>query len=194
MPQSSPLTFTRRSVLTTAGALSLLSSLGGCAALAAGPEQNENDLNDFLNEEAAYKPSPVWADEIVDMTGQDTAEVAVGAMTSIEMPNFPFDEAPVAFAPMAIEISPGTEVTWTWPTLPEDFPPIPHDVVSLEDGLFNSDIRAPGGDDFVYAFEEPGTYFYYCTPHGAPFEVENHEGETVYNEFGMRGAVIVTDE
>jgi plastocyanin len=57
-------------------------------------------------------------------------------------------------------------------------------------------------DDAVYdpdltyemTFDEPGNDLYYCTPHGAAFEVEDFRGPLVYTEFGMRGAVIVTDD
>ncbi|MBV0926246.1 hypothetical protein KTS45_18725 [Halomicroarcula limicola] len=192
-PDSRPTS--RRNVLKTAGALAFLSTVGVGAA--AKPERkgnnfgNGNGIGAFLNERALYKPSPIWADGVVDMTEQDTVEVVTGAMTNVEIPDFPFEEAPVAFAPMAIKVSPGTEVVWTWP---EAFLPIPHDVVSLDVGLFDSGYRYPGDDDFSYTFEEPGTYLYYCTPHGAPEKVENFEGKLVYNEFGMRGAVIVTEE
>lgn len=193
----------RRTVLKTAGALALLSTVGVDGAVAAKPEPkgnnfgNGNGIGAFLNEKAEYKASPIWNEGVVDMTGHDTVQVVSGAMTSVEFPKAPFDALPVAFAPMAVKISPGTEVVWTWPPVPEGVPQIPHDVVSLEDGLFDSGIRFPGGDDFTHTFDDVGTYLYYCTPHGAPFPVHPHgapEGVTVYNEFGMRGAVIVADE
>ena len=191
----------RRTVLKTAGALSLLSTVGVGGAVAAKPDRkgnnfgNENGIGAFLNEKAEYKASPIWNSGIVNMTGHDSVEIVVGAMTSIELPDFP-PMGPFAFAPQAVKVAPSTEVTWTWPS-PEGVPPIPHDVVSLEDGLFDSGLRVPDGDDFTHTFDEIGTYLYYCTPHGAPFPVHPHgapENVTVYNEFGMRGAVIVADE
>ncbi|MFC5972057.1 plastocyanin/azurin family copper-binding protein [Halomarina salina] len=207
MQQSKFPTISRRNVLKTAGAFSLLTTVGVGTALADKPERkgnnfgNGNGIGAFLNEKALYKPSPIWADGVVDMTEQDTVEVLSGAITNVEIPIEGFEEmevAPVAFNPMAIKVTPGTTVTWVWPEYPI---PIPHDVVSL-DGLFNSGYRYPGGTaspggpvlpDFSHIFDEPGNYLYYCTPHGAPRKVNGIGGE-VYNEFGMRGAVIVTDE
>ncbi|MDS0301112.1 plastocyanin/azurin family copper-binding protein [Halogeometricum sp. S1BR25-6] len=205
MQESHSPTSNRRTVLKTVGTLSLLSTVGVGTALGAKPERkgnnfgNGNGVGAFLNEPALYKPSPVWADGVVNATGQDTVEVVNGAMTNVTLPGFP-PMLPVAFDPVAVEVSPGTEVVWTWQEYPEGFPPIPHNVVSLkQDGngpLFeNPDgVVYQPGLTYAVTFDEPGNYLYYCTPHGAPFEVPNFEGETVYNEFGMRGAVIVTDE
>jgi plastocyanin len=205
MQESNSPTLNRRSVLKTVGALSLLSTVGVGGALAAKPERkgnnfgNGNGIGAFLNEKALYKSSPVWSDGVVDMTGQDTVEVVNGAMTNVDLPGFP-PMLPVAFAPVAVEVSPGTEVVWTWAEYPEGFPPIPHNVVSLKEDdngpLFANPegVVYQPGLTYGVTFDEPGTYLYYCTPHGAPFEVENFEGKMVYNEFGMRGAVIVADE
>ena len=203
MQPSVPNPVSRRTVLKTATALGLVSTLGVGGAAAVKPERknkrfgNGNGIGAFLNERAAYKPSPVWGSGIVDLTGRETVEVRVGAMTNVEMPDAPFEALPVAFAPQAVKVSPGTEVVWTWPTYDAPIPPIPHDVVSLEDGAFNSGMRFPGGEDFSHTFDDAGTYLYYCTPHGAPFPVHPHgapEDVRIYNEFGMRGAVLVVDE
>ena len=207
MQKSESSTVNRRSVLKTAGALSLLSTVGVGTALAGKPERkgnnfgNGNGVGAFLNEPAFYKPSPVWADGVVDMTGQDTVDVVNGAMTNVEIPDFPLSMVPVAFDPVAVEVSPGTEVVWTWQEYPEGFPEIPHNVVSLKeddngDPLFENPegVVYDPGLTYSVTFDEPGNYLYYCTPHGAPFEVLDFRGETVYNEFGMRGAIIVSDE
>ena len=193
----------RRNALKTAGAAGIASLIGltGSAA-AARPEKEEkgkgnnfgngNGIGVFLNEEAEYKDSPVWSGGMVNRKGQENVEVVVGAMTSVDI-DAPFDELPVSFAPQGIVVSPGTTVTWTWPVV-SGAPPIPHDVVSLDKGLFDSGLRFPGAPDFSYTFDERGTYLYYCTPHGAPFEVHemgNPNLPLVYNEFGMRGVVKV---
>lgn len=192
----------RRGLLRTAGLVGVTSLVGlPGTAIAAGDKGNGfgngNGVGAFLNERAAYKDRPVWSGGVVDMTGRENVEVVVGAMTSVDVPDAPFDELPVAFAPQAVKVSPGTVVTWTWPTYSPPVPPIPHDVVSLEEGLFNSGMNFPGGPDFMHTFADAGTYLYYCTPHGAPFPVHPH-GEPpdarIYNEFGMRGAVLVVDE
>ena len=191
----------RRNVLRTAGlvgAVSLVSVPG--TALAAGNKGNGfgngNGLGVFLNEQAAYKDSPVWSGGVVDMTGEEAIEVVVGAMTSVDMPDAPFEALPVAFVPQAVKISPDTDVVWTWASYEPPVPPIPHDVVSLEDGIFNSGMMGPGAD-FTHTFTDAGKYLYYCTPHGAPFPVHPHgapEDVRIYNEFGMRGAVLVAEE
>ena len=184
----------RRNVLKTAGIVGLASLIGVSGTAAAKAESkghnfgNGNGLGVFLNEKAEYKDSPVWSGGVVNRKGLDEVDVVVGAMTSVDIPGAPFEELPVAFTPQAVKVSPGTTVTWTWPSTN---PPIPHDVVSL-DGLFDSGF--PGGPTFSYTFDEPGTYLYYCTPHGAPFEVHemgDPDLPLVYNEFGMRGAVQV---
>ena len=165
-------------------------------------------LGAFLNADAELKPSPVWDGTVADRTGQDEVVVENNALTTVDIPEFPFDELPVAFDPLAVRVSTGTTVRWTWVTYetedPDDFPPlfnqIPHNVVSL-DGSFNSGAPVPAidpqtgdeADDFTHTFSSPGTYLYYCTPHGAPFFVGSFEGGEVLNEFGMRGAVIVED-
>ena len=191
----------RRNVLRTAGIVGVASIVGlpGTATAARTKGNNfgnGNGIGAFLNERAAYKNRPLWNTGIVDMTGRESVEVVVGAMTSVDMPNAPFEELPVAFAPQAVKVSPGTDVTWTWATYGASVPPIPHDVVSL-DGVFNSGMIPPGGSDFTHTFTDAGTYLYYCTPHGAPFPVHPHgadEDVRIYNEFGMRGAVLVVDE
>lgn len=194
----------RRNVLKAAGAVGAASLVGTGGVAGAKPERkgngfgNGNGVGVFLNERAEYKPSPVWSGGVVDRTGRSRVEVVVGAMTAVDFPPEPDVPAlPVAFAPQAVEVSPGTTVVWTWPTHPAPVPPIPHDVVSLDVGLFDSGVRLPGGPNFEYTFDDVGNYLYYCTPHGAPFPVHPHgapEDVTVYNEFGMRGAVLVSDD
>ncbi|MFC7167280.1 plastocyanin/azurin family copper-binding protein [Halospeciosus flavus] len=192
----------RRDVLKTIGAVGALSLTGvGAAAAAKSSEKTFGEghgIGAFLNERAAYKPSPVWSSGVVDATGQDTVEVVVGAMTNVEMPNAPFEELPVAFAPQAVAVSPGTTVRWVWPSYGAPVPPIPHDVVSLDGGVesLDSEMKMPGAD-YTYTFDEVGTTLYYCTPHGAPFPVHPHgqpPEARIYNEFGMRGAVLVVED
>lgn len=192
----------RRNVLRTAGLVGAASLIGVPGTALARENKgnnygNGNALGAFLNEEAAYKDNPSWKGGVVDMTGEDSVAVLVGAMTSVEMPDAPFESLPVAFAPQAVKVSPGTEVTWTWPSYDDPIPPIPHDVVSLDQYGFDSGMRMPGGSDFTHEFTDGGTYLYYCTPHGAPFPVHPHgapEDVRIYNEFGMRGAVLVRNE
>lgn len=201
MHSSERVEMSRRTVLRTAGVVGMaaLTGVPGTAA-AAGNKGNSfgngKGLGAFLNEQAAYKDAPVWSGGVVDLTDTETVEVVVGAMTSVDMPDAPVEALPVAFAPQAVKVSPETDVTWTWASYEPPAPPIPHDVVSLEDDIFDSGMRGPGAD-FTYTFTDAGTYLYYCTPHGAPFPVHPHgapEDARIYNEFGMRGAVLVVEE
>lgn len=197
----------RRNVLRAAGVLGAASlGMAGPAAARSRPKSNDfgngNGIGAFLNETAAYKPAPVWSEGVVDMTGRETVDVEVGAMTSVAVPNAPVDELPVAFAPQAVKVSPGTTVTWTWTYNPFG---IPHDVVALEESggnpLFDSGFPvfppanpSDSAPTFSHTFDEAGTHLYYCTPHGAPFPVHPHGAPPdarIYNEFGMRGAVLV---
>ncbi|WP_158055699.1 plastocyanin/azurin family copper-binding protein [Halorussus halophilus] len=84
----------------------------------------------------------------------------------------------LTFEPAALEVEPGTTVTWVWKSNN-------HNVVS-KDHPENADWQGTdGGDSKVYnqgheyshTFETPGTYGYYCTPHKAA---------------GMNGEVVVS--
>lgn len=122
--------------------------------------------------------------------------------------------------PRAVKVSPGTEVRWTWykgpgaldihhlvsyfdPPYDEEFELPPELTEESEDdgGDHDHNHDHPGGDEefyvredlgnsFSYTFDEVGTYFYFCIPHGIP------DGElgTFPNLFGQRGAVKVVDD
>ena len=63
-----------------------------------------------------------------------------------------------SFAPMQLEIRPGTQVTW----INKD--DVPHTVVSIDHKLFKS--RALDTDEkFSFTFQDPGTYEYFCSVH-----------------------------
>jgi plastocyanin len=156
-------------------------------------------LDAFLNDEAAFVQPPVWDGSVVDATGQDEVEVRVGSPIPVDGAGFP-PQLPNGYDPRVVRVSEGTTVRWTWEPYGSSVPPffnqIPHDVVSLEEGLFSSGPPNPlDGRTFTHTFDfGVGTYPYYCTPHGAPFLVPSSPGvpaTEIYNEFGMRGAVIV---
>ena len=71
------------------------------------------------------------------------------------------------FAPAAIQVPAGTEVTWRFE---DGF--VPHDVTG--DGFASGDPQRKG--TFAHTFTQPGTYPYHCTVHD-----------------GMTGRVVVTD-
>jgi plastocyanin/glucose/arabinose dehydrogenase len=66
----------------------------------------------------------------------------------------------IAFVPQSITVSAGTTVTWT------NNDAIQHTVTwddrSVDSGLLSQ------GDTFSIKFDQPGTYGYFCIPHGSP--------------------------
>lgn len=83
---------------------------------------------------------------MLDLTGRDKVEVAVGAEGN---------NGNNAYSPAAIQVETGTTVVWEWIRGS-------HNVVDTDD-TFRSDI----GTDltFEHTFQETGTYTYYCSPH-----------------------------
>ena len=59
------------------------------------------------------------------------------------------------FSSRVIQVTPGTEVTWTWKARND------HNVVGDD---FQSAVQRDG--TFAYTFANPGTYDYRCTLHG----------------------------
>ncbi len=72
---------------------------------------------------------------------------------SVDIKNF-------AFAPREIHIAPGQTVTWV------NDDAIQH-TVTADDGSFDSGMMDQGVT-FSQEFDTPGTYSYYCQPHGGP--------------------------
>jgi plastocyanin len=79
----------------------------------------------------------------------------------------------LSFDPIEVHVAPGTTVTWS------NTSRLAH-TVTADDGSFDSAMVDPGGV-FSLEFDTPGSYPYYCIPHGAP---------------GMHGmaAVIIVDD
>ena len=86
-------------------------------------------------------------DERIDLTGEASVTVAVGANGGF------------SYAPAHVRVDPGTTVVWEWTGRGGG-----HDVYAV-DGSFASDILAGAGNTFERAFEAPGTHVYLCTPH-----------------------------
>ncbi|SDJ40973.1 halocyanin domain-containing protein [Halovenus aranensis] len=97
--------------------------------------------------------------EVMDMTGQDSVTIENGS-----------NEPDYAFGPAAIQVDPGTEITWEWVS-------DGHSVRATEGAEFDSGIENSG---FTWSktFEEPGVILYECQPHAA---------------IGQLGAIIVGD-
>ena len=66
----------------------------------------------------------------------------------------------LAFVPLELHITPGQVVTWT------NSDGFQH-TVTADDGSYDSGLIDAGGT-FSQEFDTPGTYQYYCQPHGSP--------------------------
>ncbi|MFB6166250.1 MAG: halocyanin domain-containing protein [Haloarculaceae archaeon] len=100
----------------------------------------------------------------VDKTGQDSVTIEVGADGN---------GGTYAFAPPAVRIDPGTEVTFEWVSNTHN--------VKIEDKPDGSDWSGESavkneGYTYSHTFETEGVYKYYCEPHLA---------------LGMKGAIVV---
>jgi plastocyanin len=80
-----------------------------------------------------------------------------------------------SFSPALLIVRAGATVTWT-----NNDGNVIHTTTS-DDGVWDSG-ALNGGDAFSFAFDEPGTYRYYCQPHGGP------GGE------GMSGIIVVVPD
>lgn len=200
----------RRRVLQSIGAVAVSVATIGTASRDKGNNYgNGNGIGAFLDEQAQWNDDP-WDGEMVDETGkqEEGVDVTVGAMTTINPPFGPSPvEGPFGFAPMAVKVSPGTEVTWTWaaphhsvtsynPTAGD-----PSDPMKTGDHGLKFDDHDHGGPphQLSYTFEERGAHLYFCHPHGTPYPaydgfLEHLEGWDPVQEnlLGMRGAVLVT--
>jgi plastocyanin len=67
--------------------------------------------------------------------------------------------AGVSFAPTEVHVAPGATVQWT------NGSPLQH-TVTADDGSFDSGLLDPSAT-FSQVFDAPGTYQYYCQPHGS---------------------------
>lgn len=192
--------------------------LAGSATARGNNYGNGSGLGAFLNEEAEYKPSPVWDSGIADRTGRETVNVLWSGLTEVIDPTTEETaQGPWGVDPRAVKVSPGTEVTWMWydgefaldihhlvsyfdPPYDEEFE-LPPELTEESGGGDDHEHEHPGGDDefyvkedpgdsFSYTFDEVGTYFYFCIPHGIP----SGELGPIPNLFGQRGAVKVVDD
>ena len=156
-PTASP-TYRRRDVLRTVGGVAVVGLVAGCSGV--GGEGGggttggggEPSVDEWLADTGNY-------DGVVDRTDASSVTVEVGAQGN---------NGANAFAPAAIEISPGTTVTWEWV---DGY----HNVVATE-GAFDSG-QPEQNATFQHTFDSPDTYLYYCEPH---------------RSIGMKGAVVVS--
>ena len=100
-------------------------------------------------------------DGVIDETGKSDVTVEVG--TEANGGNF-------GFGPAAVQVDPGTTVTWEWVAGS-------HNVVD-DAGNFESELTNEEGFTFTQTFDEEGVVKYFCMPH---------------KSMGMRGVVVVGD-
>jgi len=143
-------TYSRRSVLRAgAGA-----AIGGAALASARPTRAQTTFDGYLDNADNY-------DGVVDETGSGEVTVEVG--TEANGGNF-------GFGPAAVQVDPGTTVTWEWVAGSHN--------VEAEDGSFKSELTDETGFTFEQTFEEEGVVKYFCMPH---------------KSMGMKGVVVVGD-
>lgn len=142
----------RRTVLRASG-VAIVGAVAGCLGRG-GNDGGADSVEQWLSDTDNY-------DTTADMTHKQSVTVEVGAKGN---------DGTNAFAPAAIEITPGTTVTWQWV---EGI----HNVVATNEAF---DSGEPEQDaTFEHTFETTGTFQYYCGPH---------------RSMGMKGAVIVGDD
>ena len=66
----------------------------------------------------------------------------------------------IAFNPQTLSVAAGATVTWT------NNDQVQH-TVTWDDQSVNSGLLSQG-ETFSYTFDTPGTYGYFCIPHGSP--------------------------
>ena len=149
-------TFQRRAVLCAAGSIAVTTLLAGCTGAGSSGDDDGDDpqsVDEWLSDTGNY-------DGVVDMMGEDSVTIKVGAQGN---------DGANAFAPAAIEVTPGTTVTWEWVNGY-------HNVVATDDQFSSGE--AEQNATFEHTFEEVGTVYYYCEPHRL---------------MGMKGAIIVSE-
>jgi halocyanin-like protein len=130
----------RRGLLTGLASVGV-ASLAGCLSDGNGAAEDDAVFEEWLGDLAEY-------DGVEDRTGETEVAVTVGA-----------GDDGLAFDPVAVAVDAGTTVVWEWTGRGGR-----HNVVD-RDGAFESEYHDDEGATFEHAFEEPGTFAYYCQPH-----------------------------
>ncbi|MEF8901628.1 MAG: halocyanin domain-containing protein [Halovenus sp.] len=102
---------------------------------------------------------------VEDLRDEGDLDVVCGDVEGVE-------EQPYAFGPSAVQIEPGTTITWTWSGSAG------HSVTHDNGDAFNSGILSGDGTTFEYTFDQEGLFLYICIPH---------------EQLGQKGAVVVGD-
>ncbi|ERH06404.1 MAG: halocyanin domain protein [Halonotius sp. J07HN4] len=136
-------TATRRQLLSGIGATAVV-GVAGCTSQ--GAETAESGPYDGV----LGRANNVDAESVTDRTDAESVTVSVGV-----------GQQGFAFGPAAVQVSPGTTVTWEWTGEGGG-----HNIVEdAENPAFTSKLRAEAGHTFEHTFSDPGVYTYYCSPH-----------------------------
>jgi plastocyanin len=96
----------------------------------------------------------------IPVLGLALALVSTGTAVAQEAPQATVDITQFQFKPKELVVAPGTVVTWT------NLDAVSH-TVTADDRSWDSDLFSTGGQ-FSMTFDVPGTYGYFCVPHGSP--------------------------
>ena len=138
------MTLSRRTYLSVVGATAVIA---GCSTDSSDiPSYDVPTVTAPDTVSSALVETSNFDGSVLDLTGRDEAEVAVGTEGN---------NGNNAYSPVAIQVETGTTVVWEWIRGS-------HNVVDTDD-TFRSDIGT--GLTFEHTFQETGTYTYYCSPH-----------------------------
>jgi halocyanin-like protein len=150
---------TDRRNLLKAGGAALMAGLAGCigpfedgrgmpgTTSYEGIEQDSGfDLEGYLSD------APNYGGEIADSTGEDSITIQCGGAEEIGA------EGTFVFEPPAVEVDPGTDITWEW------VGSATHSVTH-QDETFNSGLQSGDGYTFTVEGVPEGVHPYFCQPH-----------------------------
>ncbi|MFB6107415.1 MAG: halocyanin domain-containing protein [Haloplanus sp.] len=141
----------RRDLLRVAGG----SAAAGAATATATPVAAQASFGGWMSDVGNYS-------EVADATGQDSVKISVGAEGN---------GGSFAFDPPAVQVDPGTKVTWEWTGQGGS-----HNVTAESGGDFESELSGESGHTFSQTFDSEGVVKYFCQPH---------------RSLGMKGVVVV---
>jgi halocyanin-like protein len=128
------------------------------------------DVDEWLTTDEVGAPDDTYDGTILNLSGQDMVEVAVGA---------PGNGGDFAFSPSAIAVDAGTTVSWVWTGNggAHSVDAEPDEQLDVSDYEFVSGPAVDeAGTEFSFVFNEPGLALYHCEPHLS---------------VGMKGAIVV---
>ncbi|WP_424019386.1 halocyanin domain-containing protein [Halorientalis pallida] len=145
-----------RTAATGAAAAGVAAGASGTATAQEGTESGGPTFDGWLSDTTNYDG------EVVDMTGEDAVTIGVGGDGLV-------------FDPPAVQVDPGTTVTWEWQGGR-------HNVVGENRDFDSGEPTSETGTTFEQTFEEEGVVKYLCEPHAGVMQ-----GVVVVGEAAMGG-------